>query len=62
MSLIHPVMNKTFGKTFITLQSLIGKLAQQFIDQGIIIASARQFILQLLAAVFSSGQEVTGML
>lgn len=55
-------MNKTFGKTFITLQSLIGKLAQQFIDQGIIIASARQFILQLLAAVFSSGQEVTGML
>jgi hypothetical protein len=55
-------MNKTFGKTFITLQPFISKLVQQFIDQGTIFASSRQFIFQLLAAVFSSGQEVTGTL
>jgi hypothetical protein len=62
LSFNHPVMNKTFGKTFITLQPFISKLVQQFIDQGTIFASSRQFIFQLLAAVFSSGQEVTGTL
>lgn len=62
LALVYPVMNKTFRETCITLQSFAGQLVQQLIKQRFIFTGTRQFQFQFLAAVFPSGQKITGAL